>query len=168
MADLFTGTAPAPPAIVAIVPGRPVAWARANDRRDPATGRRLAGRVNTAAHNERLSIIRGYLRRAMDARQIKAPLTGPVLLSTIAVFRRPKRLKGTAREWMPHDPDLDNLVKMAADAARGIVVRDDCQIVSLGRTMTVYGRPGEHEHVRITARDLTGVPVPDFPMFEVQ
>jgi len=46
-------------------------------------------------------------------------------------FERPKSIKPKKRPYMIVKPDLDNLVKMVADACNGLLWLDDSQIIDL-------------------------------------
>ena len=79
------------------------------------------------------------------------PLEGPLELSVIFRFRRPKNWPtfqlvgvdgGQWGPWHSGKPDLDNLVKLVSDAGNGILWRDDAQIVRLG-AIKVYGAENE-------------------------
>lgn len=74
-------------------------------------------------------------REAMGDRPL---LTGPVTLGVIVYTAPPKSVSKAVRaamlagEVLPtKKPDLDNVLKLIADALNGIVYVDDCQIVQL-------------------------------------
>jgi|SRR5215831_5274172 len=68
------------------------------------------------------------------------PLLGPVGVSVVFVFPRPKGhyrtgryadwLKDSAPSWHTGRPDLDKLQRAIGDALSGIVLRDDSQIAA--------------------------------------
>ena len=78
--------------------------------------------------------------------------SGPLLLSTEFVLKRPKghfgtgrnagQLKGSALRWVDGKPDLTKLVRCAEDAIKGIIWRDDNQ-VALQLNAKRYANPGE-------------------------
>ena len=65
---------------------------------------------------------------------------GPVYLTLLFLFARPKthfgtgrnagKLKESAPVYHTKRPDLDNLVKFAEDCLTGIAWKDDCQVAS--------------------------------------
>lgn len=64
------------------------------------------------------------------------PLDGPLEMSVIYVFSRPKSLgsRNPIRQPRPHRPDLDNLDKALLDALNGQAYKDDQQICRLTST----------------------------------
>jgi Holliday junction resolvase RusA-like endonuclease len=125
------------------VPGEPVAKGRARSfiragkvgHHTPAKTSNYEGMVALAA------------KQAMGGQPL---LTGPLVLSFIAVFAAPtswskKRaaLNETRPEPVIKRPDIDNLMKALADGMNGVVYADDSQIASLNRCEKVYGaKPG--------------------------
>jgi Holliday junction resolvase RusA-like endonuclease len=87
---------------------------------------------------------------ATAAMQGAHPLSGPLELSALFYFPRPKshyrtgkhadELKDTAPDYCATKPDADKLLRAIGDALTGIVCRDDAQFV------------------RVTARKLYGTP----------
>lgn len=71
------------------------------------------------------------------------PLSTPLVFKLIAVFERPKKLKGV--QYVHHDktPDASNIVKLYEDALNGIVYDDDKRIVHL--EVTKWTSDGEQE-----------------------
>ncbi len=63
------------------------------------------------------------------------PLSGPLKLTVLCVFTRPKT--GKPRAHHVTKPDLDNLVKFIADAGNGLLWEDDRQIVQI-RAVKIY------------------------------
>lgn len=116
----------APTACVVVeMPGEPVAKGR------PRFGR---GRVytprKTSVYEDQLKWV---ARLAMRGREM---FTGPVKVDMLALFEIPKswpaRKKTDALNGLVRPtgkPDIDNLLKTAADALNGIVWADDAQIV---------------------------------------
>lgn len=87
---------------------------------------------------------------AIDVMNGAQPLAGPLELSALFYFPRPKshyrtgkhadQLKDSAPDYCATKPDADKLLRAIGDALTGIVCRDDAQFV------------------RITARKLYGTP----------
>ncbi len=117
-----------PDPVTVILPGKPVAWARARRSKDgPSfTAPKQAG------HAKGL----GWL--ALEAMRGRAPMDGPLEMTVGAFFPIPKRWTKAAREAAirgevrpTHKYDIDNIAKQASDALTGIVYVDDGQIVDL-------------------------------------
>jgi crossover junction endodeoxyribonuclease RusA len=88
---------------------------------------------------------------------------GPVLLDVTFYLPRPKDLltiKKAARAF-PHltKPDLDKLLRAAADSLKHVVWTDDSQITDI-TTRKRYVTPGEYPRAEITIRDAPELPVP--------
>jgi Holliday junction resolvase RusA-like endonuclease len=68
------------------------------------------------------------------------PFAGPVEMSIIAFFPRPKSLqrksKPQTRLWHDKRPDIENVAKSVLDALNGLAYHDDSQVASL--TMAKY------------------------------
>ena len=80
------------------------------------------------------------------------PLTGPVSVSCLAVFGRPKghfrtgkfsnQLNPrTAKHWHTSKPDRDNVDKLILDSLTGIFWRDDSQVCAGGVSKMYGDRP---------------------------
>lgn len=70
-----------------------------------------------------------------------APAEGPLVMDLVFELPRPK----SAPKRVQHPttrPDLDNLLKAIKDALRGVVYRDDSQIVALTATKKYGEAPG--------------------------
>lgn len=107
-----------------VIPGVPVAWARA----------RLGTRgVPFTPPKQRswAALAQVWMLQALGARPL---LEGPLAVAVTAYWPRPasvpKRL-GTAARWRPSRPDADNLGKQVCDAAIGVLYADDAQVVEL-------------------------------------
>ena len=131
----------AAPVIQFFVPGRPVTQGSKNVFR---------GRVvesSKGLKTWRLAI-------AWEARAIRNtldvwPLTGPLALSCVFWFARPKK---PAHSYPP--PDLDKLVRAVGDACKvGRLIGDDAQFVSLdackGYVTTTGPEPGVMVRIRL-------------------
>jgi len=68
----------------------------------------------------------------------KEPLDGPVSLSCIFIFPKPKSRKKLKEVFHTVKPDLDNLIKWIGDVGNGILWHDDKQIVSIS-SVKIYG-----------------------------
>lgn len=74
-------------------------------------------------------------------RKPPAPVEGPLRMDLVFDLPRPK----SAPRRVQHPttrPDLDNLLKAIKDALRGVVYRDDSQIVALTATKKYGPAPG--------------------------
>ena len=109
--------------ITVTIPGPPASWERATVH----NGRTLtSAKMRRAKAHARASI------QAAALAQRWQPATGPVRL-TIAFVRNRKP---------DAVPDVDNLCKLPADCANGVLWDDDCRVVELH---AVKRRPGEGE-----------------------
>ncbi|NTV02460.1 MAG: RusA family crossover junction endodeoxyribonuclease [Chlorobiaceae bacterium] len=88
------------------------------------------------------------------------PFKGPVKLSVVAVFQRPKSHFGTGKntDKMRDDapllhvkkPDADNVLKFIKDALNGVFWVDDCQVC----VATITKAYGEFPQVDVTIEEL--------------
>lgn len=78
------------------------------------------------------------------------PLEGPLAMDLVFLFRRPRSLP---KRILYHTtrPDADNCAKAIKDALRGIVYRDDSQIVDLHVTKQYGPAPGVVITIRYAA-----------------
>src|SRR5262249_43603414 len=97
------------------------------------------------------------------------PLEGAIELSLLTVWLPPEswslRRRGLAMSGLIQKttrPDLDNPIKGFKDAVRGIVYRDDKQVVSYGRCAKVYGDRPRLE-ARLTVIDHMPAELPAKP-----
>ncbi len=101
-----------PTRLTFVIPGPPVPWARARRKGKQyftAPKQEAAKhRVRAAAHNA--------------ARKAGWDLTGKAVGISIHIY---------ARSGQASRPDLDNYAKLVMDAIQGILIKDDCQIVSV-------------------------------------
>lgn len=71
----------------------------------------------------------------------EAPLDGPLSLDLVFHMPKPKSAKRN-KYWCDKRPDLDNLVKAIKDVLKGLLYRDDSQIVSLKADKAYSPSPG--------------------------
>jgi Holliday junction resolvase RusA-like endonuclease len=138
-----------------VVPGRP----RGKDRPRfvRATGRTYTPTQTRTAEDR----VVGAWERAGSVR-----FDGPVTIRVEVVIARPGShfrtngalsKAGLAATWPTRKPDLDNHLKLVADALNGCAYKDDAQIV---RAFVVrrWTNPGEGEHTDVS---LDAAPVPE-------
>jgi Holliday junction resolvase RusA-like endonuclease len=104
------------------IPGEPQAWQRAGGRNR---------RFNPAEMTQHARTIRAYADLAIRDNPLRAhfPLSGHVWLG--AAFYQgcyTRKFKHAGSVQIPYDSDLDNLLKLVADALRKIAFHDDKQI----------------------------------------
>jgi Holliday junction resolvase RusA-like endonuclease len=157
MNDLFT--APRPPLVV-MVPGEPVAWARAGNRLIKAKdGRQFISHYDPKKVRSWKGAAQVHMHMALDNSQLKAPAfpDGPVQVEIEAIFTQP-RSTWRKRELVPRQPkkvrpDIDNLAKALFDAANGILLTDDSQVAEL-TIRKITGAQEEAPYVQATVRAL--------------
>lgn len=86
-------------------------------------------------------------------------LTGPLLLSAVFYFSRPKGHYGTGRNVgvlkgsSPHhketQPDLDKLLRTIKDGMEGIIYRNDAQVAKYGELEKVFTESQERVEITI-------------------
>lgn len=88
------------------------------------------------------SVVRGM--SAISMRSAK-PMLGPIKVLLVAVFAVPESYTASrrenclaGREFPTKKPDADNIEKSFLDGMKGVVYRDDCQIVILSCSK-IYG-----------------------------
>lgn len=116
-----------------VIPGPPRPWERAGHRIIAPKGKRafVGSYTPTATRNEQ-SVVRQIAHMAMAG---MPPIEGPVDLRFAAFMPVPaswsnrKRAAALADRIRPTPkPDFDNLLKLASDAFKEIVWRDDSQV----------------------------------------
>ncbi len=70
------------------------------------------------------NMVRAELKKQFTGK----PTTNPIHLNIRFYFKKSKSCK---KKYMTQKPDLDNCIKAIGDAMNGIIVKDDCQVVSL-------------------------------------
>ena len=113
------------------IPGQPFAW-----RRPRSNGKIRFNDKATEANRQSL--------QAIVAREMPAPLEGPLRITVRAVFAIPKswsKRDRAAHLWRPHTqkPDLSNIVKELEDGLNRIAWVDDSQIAEYGLSGKVWG-----------------------------
>jgi Holliday junction resolvase RusA-like endonuclease len=88
-------------------------------------------------------------------------LTGPVALAVLVYRERPASKCPKRRPMRPDEVhcisdvgDRTNFVKLAEDSCKGILFKDDCQVVA-GEPLKLYGTP---ERLEILVRAVTETP----------
>ena len=132
-----------------VIPGQPAAQARP---------RFANGRAYRAGRSVQWETAAAHLM-AYEWKQEHPPgvrATGPLVLDVTAVFQRPKRLiwKRRPMEREPHDrrPDLDNVIKAAADAVQASGIIDDDGAICAIQARKCYAAGDESPHVAIVLR----------------
>lgn len=92
--------------------GKPVAWARARQN-----GRRFFTAPKQASYKDTI-----LLQAMVAGGKAWQPIKGPVALEVTAFF-------DGKNDWHPKRPDVDNIIKIVADALNGFAYYDDGQIV---------------------------------------
>lgn len=116
--------APGEPRVIDFtVPGEAVPFARAG-------GGRNVPRFTPKKQRNYMGAIKLFAQSAMAG---SAPLEGPLQLSVLAVYLRPKshtrkQREATGAEWKTSKPDADNIVKLVKDALNTVAWRDDAQV----------------------------------------
>ena len=77
---------------------------------------------------------------------------GPVFMRVIALFPRPKAMKGEGRELHTKNSDLDNIVKAVCDSANDMLYTDDAQVAHVVATKW-YAASGEEPCVMVWVSD---------------
>lgn len=119
-----------------IIPGEPVAFARA--------GARGPMRFTPKKQSSHMSLIRLAAYRAMDGQH---PLEGALWLDVVSVsvppqsWSKPKR-SGAIGASKTTRPDLDNIIKIIKDALNEVVWLDDAQVAEI-TARKVYGEIAE-------------------------
>lgn len=140
------------------VPGIPAPGGSKKAFRAPATGSIVVkdDAKGNKAWRERVA----YFARQAHA---DAPLAGPLRLAMGFVLPRPKghwgrgrnscRLLPSAPEYPAVKPDTTKLLRAAEDALKGILWRDDSQVVRQVVSKDYGDTPGVHIEVRPMGRD---------------
>lgn len=106
-----------------VVPGKPVAKGR------PRFTRAGGGRAFTPAKTVNYEALVAICAQQAGVR----PLSGPVFLSVLAVWKCPEsehqKRKPAVERWKDTGADSDNVLKIVGDALNGIAYADDRQVV---------------------------------------
>jgi Holliday junction resolvase RusA-like endonuclease len=142
-------------AILFTIPGLPIAQPRQRHRVVAMGGRVIA--QNYTPTKSPVNVFKAGAQQAFAAVYSGPPLEGPLVLTVLAVFPRPKRLiwksKPMPRQYHTCKPDADNLAKALKDALTSLAWKDDCQ-VSILRVAKVYGRGDEQPRVEVGIQQL--------------
>ena len=142
------------PELLIIVPGNPVAWARAGRGR----GARAGGKYVTftpAKQRNWKELCQAYMAQARGSQPL---YEAPLLMEVRAYWPRPKSIpkrEGTGSRWRPSRPDSDNVGKQVADAAIGVLYADDALVVRLVVEKRVAAA-GDGPRVEISVRPVEG------------
>jgi Holliday junction resolvase RusA-like endonuclease len=123
------------PAVEFVVPGEPVAWARAGGGKS----------VRRYTPGPQASYMRGLRIVCQAAMKGAPPIEGPVWLTIEAHFAWPRSWSAAKREanrWHTARPDYDNIAKIVSDALSGIAWLDDSQAASAS-VHKLYGEVAE-------------------------
>jgi len=143
--------------LIAIDPGRSVTIAIAG--KPMGQPRQKQAVVNGRARNylESTHPIHGFkwdIKRAWPSDQM---FDGPVRVSIIAIFARPKsattKRGPNLRYPCTKKPDWDNIAKSICDALNGVAYRDDAQVAD-GRVERWIAAAGEEERTIVTVEAI--------------
>lgn len=90
------------------------------------------------------SVIGGAMKGQMIGEGVYEPLEGPVMVTAVAVFAKPKsHMRARDEETWKRKlhiakPDSDNILKAIKDAGNGLIWKDDSQVVPFG-PIKIYG-----------------------------
>ena len=132
--------APLPPVLCLRIIGLPVAQARAKTRLF-RNARAPLGVTTSHYEPENVRDWKRTVQGQVLPHRPPAPVEGPLAVTLTFHLPRPVSLP---KRVLAHTkkPDLDNLVKAIKDALRGVVYRDDAQIVQLIATKAYDPSPG--------------------------
>ncbi len=119
------------------VPGLPVAQPRQRHRIIPGKAFVQNYTPTKAPVNE----FKAAIRLAFAAAFGGGPFAGPLSLSVLFVFPRPKNMvwksRPMTREYHAKKPDADNLLKSLKDALKGLAWLDDSQVSTVTATKII-------------------------------
>jgi Holliday junction resolvase RusA-like endonuclease len=134
------------PELCAVIPGKPIPTARPRVTR--------YGTYNPRRQSEYMEIIRSTLAVEMRRQHCEIARTGvPVAIDVVAAIPWPVSARVSDRGTtvpMIQRPDSDNFLKMAMDAASGVVFDDDSQVWRV--TVEKWRVPEGKERLEITIR----------------
>src|SRR5262249_18689349 len=149
--------------ITIVVPGVIVPWQRARKKRHKDGTEHWYNKPEVETY---FAVVRHEAAFVMGD---DPPLEGAIELSLLAVWLPPSswslRKRGLAMSGLIQKitrPDLDNSIKGFKDAVRGVVYRDDKQVVSYGHCAKVYGDRPRLE-ARLTVIDHMPAELPAKP-----
>jgi Holliday junction resolvase RusA-like endonuclease len=146
------------------VAGRPTTQGSKKAFVNPKTGRAIVTEQMGDKLKTWRAIVAGGAQTAME-RGDHSVISGPVLLSLGFRLKRPKSHYGTGKNSVVKKgsapchpigiPDLSKLTRAVEDAMKGIVWRDDSQVVVCHHTKA-YALLGDPEGVHISIKELEG------------
>lgn len=80
-----------------------------------------------------------FMRELVDLKSSFWTTDDPIKARVIFYFARPKSSK---RKHPTVKPDIDNCLKSVFDCLKGVIFRDDCQIVDVHATKSYWTQPG--------------------------
>ena len=103
-----------------------------------------------------IAAFKASVRLAASQAYSGPPLAGPVFVSLVFVFPRPKGMvwkkRPMLREFKAGKPDLDNLAKAVLDSLNGLLWIDDSQVVDL-RVRKYVAAGDEAAHVEMDVEE---------------
>jgi len=137
------------------VPAIPKAQPRQRHRVVMSGGRAFAS--NYTPTRDPVNAFKASVQHAAASAHHGAPLEGPLRMSVVFVFPRPKgmvwKTKPMPRAWHTPKPDRDNLMKSLQDALNGLLFKDDSQICS-GPIEKFIAAGDEQPHVEVIVETL--------------
>ncbi len=137
------------------VPGLPVAQPRQRHRVVAAGGRTFT--QNYTPKGDPVNTYKAAIQLAASVVYKTAPITGPVAVTLLFLFPRPKSMVW-ARRPMPRahkatKPDIENVAKAVLDALTGQLWVDDAQVASLS-VVKLIAAGDEQPHTFISIERL--------------
>jgi Holliday junction resolvase RusA-like endonuclease len=92
--------------------------------------------------------------RGLIAEEDGLDFDGPIRISAVFAFNRPKSIKPAERPHPTVKPDLDKLIRAVLDALTGVLFRDDAQVIQFGASKVYLSAPGS-EYLELTVENPT-------------
>ena len=124
-----------------VIPGKPTGKGRARTCRNQYTGKSVSYTPDKTANYENL-VKMTFVTKYPNWKPTEQPIT-------MTIVPRYRKTKGNKMSMPMLKPDIDNCVKVVADALNGIAYVDDKQIVAL-QVFKKWCRDGEAESVTVT------------------
>ncbi len=133
------------------VPAIPVAQPRQRHRlANGSNGKTFIHNYTPTKH--KVNDFKATARLAANAAYSGPPLIGPLKMSVVFVFPRPKAITWKTKPMprLPHGakPDRDNCEKSLMDALKGLLFTDDAQVCD-GAVQKFYAAGNEQPHVEV-------------------